>query len=98
MVATPNDPTGTLTHSCGGGRPGGAPAVKVGPQAPSLANAAVARTASLPCCDSTASPNAVVRPLRTSDVRIWAGPAVPGRRKNPEITIGSGNGIATPSA
>jgi hypothetical protein len=52
----------------------------------------------LPPCHSTASPNAVVRPLRVSVVPITAGPAVPGRRKKPETTIGSGNCIRSPSA
>jgi hypothetical protein len=99
MVARPNDPTGTPTHSSGAGRSGGAPATKAGSAAPpSAANAAAARATSLPSCDSTASPNAVVRPLRVSVVPITAGPAVPGRRKKPEITIGSGNCIRSPSA
>ena len=53
---------------------------------------------SLPPCVSADSPNAVVRPLRSSAVRMTACPGVPGRRKKPEITIGSGNGMACPSA
>jgi hypothetical protein len=52
----------------------------------------------LPSCVSTASPNAVVRPLRTTEVRTVAGPADPGRKKKPETTIGSGNGSLSPSA
>jgi hypothetical protein len=98
MVAAPNDPTGTSTHSFGAGRRGGAPSTKTGPAEPSVAKAAAARTVSFPSRASTASPNAVVRPLRVSDVRTTAGPAVPGRRKKPETTIGSGNGIRSPSA
>ena len=65
---------------------------------PSAAKAAAVRTTSLPSRDSTASPNDVVRPLRVSVVPITAGPAVPGRRKKPEITIGSGKGMTRPSA
>ncbi len=53
---------------------------------------------SFPACESTASPNAVVLPSRTTDVLIVAGPGVPGRRKKPETTIGSGNGTLSPSA
>jgi len=98
MVARPNDPTGTPTHSSGAGSSGGAPSANTGPPAPSAANATAVRTTSLPPCDSTASPNAVVRPLRVSVVPITAGPAVPGRRKKPETTIGSGNGITRPRA
>jgi hypothetical protein len=97
MVATPNDPTGTPTQSDGGGSAGGAPSANTGPP-PSAVNAAAARTTSLPPCDSTASPNAVVRPLRVSVVPTTAGPAVPGRRKKPETTTGSGKGITGPSA
>ena len=98
MVATPNDPTGTPTQSDGGGSDGGAPFENTGPPAPSVAKAAAARTTSLPSRDSTASPNDVVRPLRVTVVPITAGPAVPGRRKKPEITIGSGKGMTRPSA
>jgi hypothetical protein len=98
MVATPNDPTGTPTQSDGGGSIGGAPPVNTGPPPPSAVNAAAARTTSLAPCDSTASPNAVVRPLRVSVVPTTAGPAVPGRRKKPETTTGSGKGIMGPSA
>ena len=111
MVARPNDPTGTPTQSGGGGNAGGAPSAKsakpatsansanAGPErAPSVAKAAAARTTSLPSRVSTASPNAVVRPLRVSVVPITAGPGVPGRRKKPEITIGSGNGMLKLSA
>ncbi len=53
---------------------------------------------SFPACESTASPNAVVLPSRTTDVLIVAGRGVPGRRKKPETTIGSGNGTLSPSA
>jgi hypothetical protein len=104
MVATPNDPTGTPTQSDGGGSTGGAPSVNTGaPSAntgppPSAVNAAAARTTSLPPCDSTASPKEILRPARVSDVRTSAGPAVPGRRKKPETTTGSGKGITGPSA
>jgi len=98
MVATPNDPTGTPTQSDGGGSTGGAPPVNTGPAPPSVVNAAAARTTSWPPCDSTASPNAVVRPLRVSVVPTTAGPAVPGRRKKPETTTGSGKGSPGPSA
>jgi hypothetical protein len=98
MVATLNVPTGTPTHCDGGGSDGGAPSANEGPEPESVANAAAARTTSLPSRDSTASPNAVVRPLRVSVVPITAGPAVPGRRKKPEITIGSGKGMTRPRA
>jgi hypothetical protein len=98
MVARPNDPTGTPTHSCGAGRSGGAPSTNTGAESPSRAKAAVARTTSLPPCDNTASPNEILRPARVSDVRTSAAPAVPGRRKKPETTTGSGNGITRPSA
>ena len=63
-----------------------------------MAKAAEIRTASFPPCSSAASPNAVVRPLRATDVRTAAGPTAPGRRKNAEITIGSGNGTTAWSA
>lgn len=98
MVASPNEPTGTPAQSEGGGRHGGAPSLNDGPERESVAKAAAARTTSWPSRDSTASPNAVVLPLRVSVVPITAGPGVPGRRKKPEITIGSGNGIRSPSA
>jgi hypothetical protein len=98
MVATPNDPTGTPAQSDGGGSTGGAPSANTGPPPPSVVNAAATRTTSLPPCDSTASPNAVVRPLRVSVVPTTAGPAVPGRRKKPETTTGSGEGRTGPSA
>ena len=98
MVATPNDPTGTPTQSDGGGSTGGAPSANTSLPPPSAANAAATRTTSLPPCDSTASPNAVVRPLRVSVVPTTAGPAVPGRRKKPETTTGSGKGRTGPSA
>ena len=58
----------------------------------------MARTTSLPSWLSAASPNAVVRPLRITDVLTAAGPAGPGRRKKPDTTIGSGNGMARASA
>jgi hypothetical protein len=60
-------------------------------------NAPVTRSTGLPLCTSVASPNAVVRPERSTDTGISAGPAVPGRRKNPDTTTGSGNGMAWPS-
>ncbi len=58
----------------------------------------MARTTSLPSWLSADSPNAVVRPLRITDVRTAAGPATPGRRKKPDTTIGSGNGMSCASA
>ena len=58
----------------------------------------MARTTSLPSWVSADSPNAVVRPLRITDVRTAAGPAVPGRRKKPDTTTGSGNGMPCASA
>jgi hypothetical protein len=58
----------------------------------------VARTTSLPSWVSAASPNAMVRPRRMTDVRTAAGPAVPGRRKKPDTTTGSGNGMSSASA
>ena len=58
----------------------------------------MARTTSLPPWLSADSPNAVVRPLRITDVRTAAGPAAPGRRKKPDTTIGSGNGMSCASA
>ena len=42
--------------------------------------------------------NTVVFPRLATDVRMATGPAVPGRRKNPDITIGSGNGMVRLSA
>src|SRR5215469_3004500 len=99
ILARPNEATGTPTHSAGGGSAGGVPSRNTGPSAPpSRAKAAVARTMSLPSWVSAASPNAMVRPLRITDGRIPAGPAAPGRRKKPDTTTGSGNGIASPSA
>ncbi len=56
------------------------------------------RTTSLPSWVSAASPNAVLRPLRITDVLTAAGPAVPGRRKKPDTTTGSGNGMPSASA
>jgi hypothetical protein len=99
MVALPREPAGRPTHSAGGGSWGGVPFTNTGPSpAFRSANAAVARTTCLPSQARLASPNAVVLPLRSSDVRTSANPAVPGRRKNPEITIGSGNGMTSPRA
>jgi hypothetical protein len=98
MLGWPGRPAGVPGQSAGGGSSGGAPSVKTGPSRPSRAKAAVARTMSLPSCASTDSPNAVVRPLRITDVRMLAGPAAPGLRKKPEITTGSGNGICRASA
>jgi hypothetical protein len=99
VTKAPKAPTGTAAHSCGGGRSGGAPSRNTGPATtPSRAKAADTRTTSLRPHDSTASPNAVVRPARTTDVRTEQGPTVPGRKKNPEITSGSGNGMTCPSA
>ena len=56
------------------------------------------RTTSLPSWVSAASPKAVLRPLRITDVLTAAGPAVPGRRKKPDTTTGSGNGMPRASA
>src|SRR5690242_3488063 len=106
-IARPNEPTGTPTHSAGGGRAGGVPSRNTSPSrpapapaltsapalasapafalapgpSPSRAKAAVTRTTSLPSWVSAASPNAVLRPLRITDMLTAAGPAVPGRRK-----------------
>src|SRR5215475_927297 len=102
MLARPNEATGTPTHSAGGGSAGGEPSRNTSPSrpavSPSWAKAAVARTTSWPSWLSADSPNAVVRPLRITAVRTAAGPAVPGRRKKPDTTIGSGNGTSRASA
>ena len=63
-----------------------------------MLNAPVTRSTCLPLWISVASPNAVVRPARSREAGTEAGPTVPGRRKNPETTRGSGNGMAWPSA
>src|SRR5262249_35717218 len=98
----PNEPTGTPTHSAGGGRAGGVPSRNTGPSwpapswpaPPSRVKAAVARTTSLPSWLSADSPNAMVRPLRITAVRTVAGPAAPGRREEAAHHDGVGDGHA----